>query len=299
MSHRFSIILLAAALLVNAQAAFAVTISAVTITNNSTPDETDTLSGGRLHEFRTASSIGGPVSGSGSLELTTQMQWYNGHLATGGVAQTHKRNVVYDLSFTVLDPTNSGYTLSIDTVMRGHSTAIWTGSSNTSSPSSAITATGTTLSGRFDSDLSDAIDELGSQVGDLTILGALGGTSANDVVTRGDSALNQSRSFAAGSLSGTRTFGLRFTTATSSSTNVLAQNGEQGQGSVRYGLNNLLTGLDLSGQPQAGDLSNDQLGHFVTIRLTDLVTDPGTLPSPGSLWLLLGGALLGWRLRSR
>ena len=65
-------------------------------------------------------------------------------------------------------------------------------------------------------------------------------------------------------------------------------NNSVGQGSVRYGLSNTLSGLDMTGQPQPGDTSNANLGHFVTISVESV----SAVPVPAAAWLF-GSGLLG------
>ena len=65
-------------------------------------------------------------------------------------------------------------------------------------------------------------------------------------------------------------------------------NNATGQGAVRYGLDNTMAGLGLTGQPQIGDMSNSDLGHFVTVSVTSV----SAVPVPAAVWLF-GSGLIG------
>jgi len=217
-----------------------------------------------------------------------RMQIYNGfHIPTGSgfIAATHPRIVSYDLFFTIEDTDNRGYTLNVDSVMRGYATALSTaGGTNIF----ATTVNGPFLSGRIDTDTSDATDSLNTQVAGMTIDST--GTSANSGTTFSHLATDNSLSYDGGDFVGTRSFGLRFTTAQSGNTNVFMQNNYEGQGSYRFGGSNTNAALNITGDPQTGDPLNDsELGHFVTVSAS---FNTVAVPEPsGVMFLFIAGSL--------
>ncbi|MGB2427940.1 MAG: PEP-CTERM sorting domain-containing protein [Akkermansiaceae bacterium] len=267
----------------------AATISALSITNNSSANEATTTGSNRLLEWQTSSNFT-PVSTFGDqVSFSHQMQFYNGYhipIGSSGAALTHNRDVIYDLAFTVEDPTNRGYTISVDSLLRGFSTALWLNGVS----ANAVIATGVTLSGRIDTNTGDALDTLGTQIEGLTV-GSGSGVTANQSNTFVNSSGEITDSYAPGEFTGTRSFALRFTTAPTPTTNVFLQNGQAGQGSIRYGLNNTLTGLDPTGQSQPGDsyTDNNDLGHFITVTAE---FNPQAVPEPSSTLMILGSLTL-------
>ena len=266
----------------------AATLDAIAVINNSSANQTD--NGSRPQEFYTSNNLGTVNTVGNTSSFTSHTQWYNGFVGNGGVAQVHPRQVSYDLLFTVLDPSNDGYDLVVDILLQGYSTAIWTSGTN----ANAVVATGTTFSGRIDTDTSDASNTLNTQLNDLTTSADSGATANNTTpnVTNFDTGTDL---YNAGSFVGTRSFALRFTTATNPSTNVFLQNNQTGQGSVRFGINNVLAALNPSGQSQGGELSNPELGHFVGITLT---SNASAVPAPAGL-VLMTMVGLGLLLRKR
>jgi hypothetical protein len=266
------------------------------IDNNSS--ENESVSGDRTKEFSTLSSYLGVSTDATSSTLETQMRWYNGFQSKGGSAQVHKRNVTYDLLFSVFDASSLGYSLSIETLLRGYSVARLEGESGN------VSVTSTTLSGRFD-DFSDMTNTLTTQVSELTISNSTGALS-NELDERTDVATDKQQSFLLDdthAFSGTRSFALRFTTLGTPTTNVFMANDVLGQGSVRFGLSNLQEALNDTGIALQGQLADIELGHFVTVTATSLSEPPPppiSAPEPTSIALLaLGLAGMGMTARRR
>jgi hypothetical protein len=267
-------------------------ITALNVINTSAADDISPTGTGRHGEFATQSTLGSVSIAGDTASFTHQMQFYNGYyIGPDGptAALTHSRNVSYDLSFTVLDPTNIGYTLEIDTLMRGYSTAMWTSGT---SPN-AVTVANTTFSGRIDTDTSDGTDTLGTQVGSLTF--GVSGATANSTDTSVNTLGESTGQYNSSGFSGTRSFALRFTTFGSGETNIFLQNNQQGQGSIRFGLENGDSILDLSGQPGGDAWSSNDLGHFVTVN----AVFAEAIPEPASIAYILCTVALAGLIRRR
>ena len=266
----------------------AATISSLGIVNNSSANEATTTGSNRLLEWQTSSTFS-PVTSSGDqVSFSHQMQFYNGYhipIGSSGFALTHNRDVIYDLTFTIEDPTNRGYSLSVDSLLRGYSTAEWLDGTSFN----AVTVTGVSVSGRLDTDTTDTNDTLDTQISGLTI--ATSGVTANQTNTTANLFQEIVDVHSAGNFVGTRSFALRFTTTPTPTTNVFLQNNQSGQGSIRYGFNNTLSGLDPTGQSQPGDsyTDNNDLGHFITVSAE---FNPEAVPEPSSILLLLGSVSL-------
>lgn len=267
----------------------AATISALSITNNSSANETTTTGSNRLLEWQTSSNLDPVFTLGDQVSFSHQMQFYNGYsvpVGSSGNALTHNRDLIYDVNFTVEDSTSRGYTINVESLLRGFSTALWLdGVSN-----NAVISTGVTLSGRIDTNTNDAVDTLDTQIEGLTV-GSGSGVIANQTNNLVNSFGEITDSYAPGEFTGTRSFTLRFTTTPTPTTNVFLQNNQAGQGSIRYGLNNTLAGLSPTGQSQSGDAytDNSDLGHFITITAD---FNPEAVPEPSSTLLLLSSLTL-------
>lgn len=280
-SHRLVLPVFFAALIAYFPAS-AATISSLGIIDNSSANEATTTGSNRLLEWQNASNFSPVTVSDDVVSFSHQMQFYNGyHIPIGGsgFALTHKRNLLYDLTFTIDDPTNRGYTLNIDSLLRGYSAAQWLDGTNTN----AVTVTGVSISGRLDTNTADASDTLDTQVSGLTL--GTSGVTANQSSPSAMLFQEMVDSHTAGYFEGTLSFALRFTTTVTPTTNVFLQNNQAGQGSIRYGFNNTLTGLDPTGQAQPGDpvTDNNQLGHFITVSAE---FNPEAVPEPSSISFL-------------
>lgn len=258
------------ALFAVASSAYSIQLSNVVVNNDSSDA---VLVGNR--QFETQSTLFGVTSTQTSSVFSHRMAARNSHLATGGTAQTHKRNVVFQITFTVDDPTNHGYALNLSALTKGVSRI------EQSIGSSQALATGLTLDTR--------VKELSDPNSEFQFLGSLSYSTASATVTGIGSNLvvgENSGEVALGQFVGTRTFQVNFTSVTTPTTNVLFQNNAQGSGDVLYGLGDIPAGLGLQ---------LDDLGHFFTVEATfEPIPEPATLAS-----LALGGLILSRRRRSR
>lgn len=215
-------------------------------------------------------SVSPVTTAANTASFTHTVQLLNSATHTGGVAQLHSRNSVFELAFTVEDPTNSGFTLDIDQLLRGYSTVtVEAGRGD---------ATGLLYFVRAD-DSTDAPGTLSTRT-DLFL--STGGVTG--VVDTGEPTLTVSDYFSDdssvtfGSYVGTTDFLLDFTSLLSPTTNVFFQNGSVGSGSVNYGLGTL---------PPGSPFTPADLGHFMTITATfESVPEPSSLTTMAVLSLI-------------
>lgn len=259
-----------------APAAAAVLVADAALINNSTLDGV-TGDNGIARSWHTDNTLT-----TGELTLQNHFRYQNALVVRQpegpDVALTSGRTAAFDIRFTVLDPTNLGYELSVETVLRGYRTV-------RSDNGIMGTASAGSFSGRIDLNMDDGIDTLGTQVDDLTIL-----SQPDSSTTSVNSLVDASESLAAGTFFGTRTFGLRFTTS-GSVNNVFLQNNGAGEVATRFGLDPVDSGV--SGAPPFADAfypgsdgeSATAHGHFANVRVTPL----GVVPEPASCILLATG----------
>lgn len=230
--------------------------------------------------FLTESTMSSVTGGGGFYSFTHRMASFNEHIATGGVAQVNKRNVNFRFNFTVEDPGNAGYTINLDSLLRGISFI------NQTVGTSTAVATGIALDARYGVNLTDPSDStqytnLGSPIFGMSAAG----TSTSGIGT--NSAFGErleSAQLPGGVYTGTNTFSLYFTTATTPTTNVFFQNGHEGMGFVNFGLGSDVAGFDVD--------PND-LGHFLTVNVQYMV------PAPAGLAVLALGSSMMFRSRRR
>ena len=257
----------------------AVSVTGASATNNSAANS-GTGGLGIARSWHTDNSLS-----TGALSLNNHFMYQNSLVVVQpdgpNAALTSGHVASYDLTFTILDATNSGYSVSVDTLLRCYRTV----RSDNGIQASAFAGS---FSGRIDTDMSDATDTLGTQLNGLTILG--GGVNST---TAANSLFSANKSFNAGTFFGTRTFGLRFTTL-GSPNNVFIQNNDVGEMATRFGLDPVNS--TAAGAPGFADAfypgvdgeSRSLHGHFVDVRVTSL----SPVPEPQTYALLLAG--LGW-----
>jgi|GEM_PF-2928114 len=238
--------------------ALAQTISNVGTVDQSTIDDNQDES-----QFSTAVSVG-PVSDSALQSTFTQrMAFRNTNVGAGGIAQVNKRNVAFELSFTVEDPDATGFLLRIDELMRGISGINWT-----SGGSGTALATGLSMVAQYD-DSTDAPDT-------FTLIGSLVGLGTDGVQVSEPSSLaelkEREESADLGPYFGTTDFVLRFDSTFSSTTNVVFPNNAFGTGAVVYGLGPVPSGFGVT---------PSDLGHFLTITVAFATPCTGDVTGDG------------------
>ena len=248
-------------------ALLAATISGITVSNLSTADYT-IISNTQLAEFRSANRGTTPVNVSGNISsLTNQFSWFLGQNALGDISgNTIAPAIVsYELSFTVLDPTNSGYILYAESELHGWLTAQYS-SSNTSG--SSIFA----VLGDLDVEVSrNGLYNLAPNlsIGGSTVFVNELSHNTNDLIFNGGNTQ-------AALQIGTQSFSLRVTLALSG---VLAIAEAQGEAGLRFGLEPMQDFVFIKTPGQDTEAAS-QLGHFMTIQM--LSFEPASeVPEPG------------------
>jgi hypothetical protein len=220
-------------------------ISAVTVENTSSAQQ-----GTSLASFETQSTLF-PVSLDGAIaSVTHRMAARNRRVAAGNAAQVNKKNVVFQMDFTVQDPANLGFRLSVESVIRGISAVQQSGV-----PEGTIAlATGLVYSVTWD----DSTDDPGTY-STLVLLQGEGTPIVS--IDASESAAQLQEDIAGGNLGvyvGDTTFSFRFTSVTTPTTNLLFANFVLGEGLVEYGIGPVPPGFE--------DVSAAELGHFLTFR---------------------------------
>jgi hypothetical protein len=268
----------------------AATISGINFTNTS-PADSATTTGGRILEFRSANNLGAVTSAGNMASFTNHFQWMSALLIpTGGatVANIQFAYPAFDISFTVDDPGNNGYTLRVDSVVRGIVAAVFaTGPTNGS-----VQAIGTNLAAYVDTGS-------GFPVNPTLPLRVPGVTStATPTAPLESQTAASTADYIIGTFTGTRTFALRFANNPSPATSHALQNNVTGEASARFGLAPTLADFVLADYPGTDGELAAQHGHFLTITAE---FNAGTgVPEPGAAGLLaLGcGVLLFLRTRA-
>jgi len=259
-------------------------ITNITVMNNSggsfVSDE-----GYRVREFRTESFTPAKGTPSGnSVSFTNRFAWMSAQRVFPGrsdVLLSHASTVAYDLTFTVDDPLSLGYSLTIDSLIRGYVTAFW--ESNSSAFPSVVFAAGTGMAATFNdgSGFGPLIPELAT---DLEIATA---TDANPFVNR---LVSRAGGYAADTYTGTCVFTLRYSTMANNASAAL-QNFNTGEADVRFGLDPTSTLFLNAAYPGVDGEAANTHGHFLTIT-ADFNEQPSPVPEPGSFSLMLAASLL-------
>lgn len=248
--------LLALAAMVGAQS-----VTAITVDNTSSPDP-----GTTNRVFLTQSTLGGVEVDDLRVQFTHRMAFYNQQTASGGIAQTNKRNVIYEIAFTVEDPQEQGFLLRLDSLMNGISEIDWeTGETGSAS------ATGVMFSATYD----DSTDAPGTF---SIIPGVFGQSTPGLSISSPQRQVQEQSSERVANLGpyvGTTEFVFRFTTIGTPTTNVLLPNNATGFGSVGYGLGEL--------PMEYGSVDPLTLGHFLTFTVAFAPPCPADVNRDGAV----------------
>lgn len=247
-------------MLCSAGVGHAQSIAGISVENTSSPDPNNT------RRFLTKSQLGSVEVDELRVSFGHRMAFVNELDAFGGVAQVNKRNVVFDIAFTVEDPLLQGFVLRVDSVVHGVSEIDWQFGG-----SGQAFATGITLDARYD----DSTDATGT----FALIPSVFGQSTEGVVIDTPQIQN-TEDFSEqvanlGPYTGTTDFVFRFTTLATPTTNVGLPNGADGSGGVYYGLGVLPDGF--------GALDPNDLGHFLTFTAAFASPCPADVNGDGAV----------------
>ena len=239
---RVSSLAAVAALATIAPGALSQTITNVSSANLSTIDDNQDES-----QFETTLNFSAVQDSATQSSFIHRIACRNVNVGVGSVAQVNKRNVAFELVFTVEDPDGNGFMLRIDELIRGVSGINWTeGGSGTAF------ATGLSMLAEYD-DSTDAPDT-------FTPIGNLVGLGTNGVAIAEPGSLaelhEREESAELGPYVGTTEFVLRFNSTFSPTTNVVFPNNAFGAGVVAYGVGPVPAGFGVS---------PSDLGHFLNV----------------------------------
>jgi hypothetical protein len=229
-------------------------------TSSEMPNSSDLIE--RFYE--TSSTLGELQVDGSSASFTHRLAFLNSMAAGGSLPQVNKRNVIFQLTFTVEDPDAVGYQVDLSSVMRGVSAI-----EQTEGDGVAL-ATGLSLAATYGIDTTDPAEFVllpgfyGQNTGGASVSGLGAAAELHEDTASGP--------LGDGLFVGTRTFSVFFSSVPTPTTNVLLPNGNIGAGFVNYGL-----GSDV------GDTgaSPADLGHFLTVTVT---FEGGVVASSATSW---------------
>lgn len=275
--------LLAATALSTAGIGLAATISGVTVTNNSSPNFTLDAVANDV-QFRSSISNTAVQSSGSSVFFSSRLAFVAAmNIGPGGptVALTNPRQAYMQIVFTVEDPTNIGYTLDIDSVLRGYSTL--------------TLASGTFAQVTYGT--GNAFLSVDGAPGTLLLPISLMGTGTVNNTTVGSTInqlTDQSSTYTSGTFVGTHTFRLQYAAAENLFTNNLNGllfNNNTGEVALRFGENVTLPDLAGSATPGVDGDTADSLGLRTTItaNFNGPISD---VPEPSTYALTAAGLAL-------
>lgn len=219
-----------------------------------------------IKEFNAEYMGSSPISFIGDTQsFDSHFAWQSAQNISGyGPANVFLNVAGFDLTFTVEDPLNEGYTIDADALVRGYRTAMLNGCSDTIANPYAAANGSSLLNVRLDVD--------GTGFGPLIlplVLYSGGGTSDKiaDGIALNDFTTDTSAA-TLGTFVGTHTFTLRISNAPSSNTTLNVQNYCLAETAVRFGLNPTMPGFVHSLTPGSDGESLSDLGLFVGISVT-------------------------------
>lgn len=224
--------------------------------------------------FQTESTLGAVATVAPGVEsFVHRMAFVNTLAAGGGVAQVHKRNVQYQIDFTVEDPLGQGFEVDLESLVRGASRI------NQTSDGGLAFANGASFFVTYD-DSTDAPNTFSNLI---PLFNGVPGVSVNGIETA-TAEMQSTEAIVLGLYTGTTDFSVRFTTRLGPTTNLLFGNGQTGDGEIDFGLGSLAAGL--SSDPA-------DYGHFLTVQVTS------EIPEPTGAILALAGLLVAARSGTR
>jgi hypothetical protein len=269
-------------------ALFGSTITNVSYSNTSRPNSTEVTASTR-QEFRSAGSVSGVSTAANVASLTATTQWVGAlQVTTAGPANLLFIYPSFELSFTIDDPSNSGYTLDLSSVTRGYLSASFVSGSNLPL---AIMASGTSFGVEVDSGSGYVASSA------LAIFGSL--ISANQVNPSTNELVLSTRNANIGNFVGTRDFRVKVSYEPSPAGTIVFQNNEAGEAAIRYGLDTTLQGFTLSTYPGPDNEAASTHGNFFTVSATfNESTNSTAVPEPATS-VLFGTALVAGAIASR
>lgn len=262
-------------------------ISDIVFTDRGAPAEA-LDEGSRLREFRSEATTTSVAAGGDAASFAHRHAWLSAQriLPGGGIIlPSHARPVAYDLAFTVEDPLARGYSLAIDSTLRGYLTAHWQGNEGGFTPN--VFAAGTALVTTLDSG-----EGFGSMIEAISPQGDV--VTATPANPHSNLLVEARGRHDAGRFVGTRAFVLRFAAPTAN-TSAALQNLNLGEAAVRFGLEPSLAGFGSATYPGPDGEAAALHGHFVTVT-----AQVAPVPLPAAAWLLAGAlAPLAFRARRR
>ena len=241
-------------------------ITNLTINNISNADQVRGDGIGLTQEYRTELLPVSEISKQGTeLTFNTDFRWFQGMRVIQpegpNTALTYRKNIGFDINFTVEDPENIGYTIDIDYGLQGVISSIRDADVRMRSVSGL-------LLGYFDKDDGNGlVHRSGFSVSGGTVRVEAGETPNSKTRT-----FTLSKSYNPGeTFYGTRNFQIRFSSFPSPALLNLFGNNGAGEGVIQFGLNP--TRSEFVNGSNTNGISMNELGLKTTIRVTGKLQD--------------------------
>jgi hypothetical protein len=215
-----------------------------------------------LFSFDTQSTLSPVQSIAGGESFSHRMAFVNTYEGDGGAAQTHKRNVVFQLDFTVEDAANHGFEVELSSILRGISSVTLTELFNG-------TGTGTATGANFNVSVDDSTDAPATYTPLVSFFTGTNGAIVQDMLGTDTVDSQDLANASLGAFVGTTSFSLQFTTNTTPTTNIVFGNNRLGFGEIDYGLGSLAA-------DQSPAVDPNELGYFVTVSVLSQIPEPAS-----------------------